>query len=391
MAKKALIVGGGIGGLAAALACERSGIQVELFERAAEFSELGAGIQLGPNVVKVLHSWGLKNALAEVAAFPDRLRIRSATSGHELGGLRLGHFAMTRYGSPYATIHRADLHTVLLDALRQQASAHLEVDCTVTGFEQNETGVVLKTSQGHSVLGDVLVGADGVWSRVRQQLLQDGDANPTGHLAYRAMVPQKHLPPNLRSQEITAWLGPRLHAVQYPVRGGEWLNVVVIVHGQVQGDPQHWDHSANAAQLRLHLAASCAPLKNLVAAIEHWRLWGLSIRAPMQGAHEMAQGRVALLGDAAHPMVPYLAQGAGMAIEDANELGRSLAESDRDVTDALKRYAYRRWQRNARVQARAIRNGQIFHATGIVRWGRDVLLRLLGERLLDMPWLYKAP
>lgn len=388
MTKRTLIIGGGIGGLAAALACSRAGAQLELFERAPEFTEVGAGIQLGPNVVKVLHGWGLKDALAAVAAFPERLQVRCAMSGTELGVLRLGAVAVARYGSPYATIHRADLHALLLETLNQKSGVRLNVDSTVTRFEQHDDGVTLHTDGGREFQGDVLVGADGLWSRVRQQLLNDGAPRATGHLAYRAMVPQHSLPKRLRSRQITAWLGPQLHVVQYPVRGGEWLNVVVIVHGRMEGDPQNWDHSANAAELRRAMAATCPPLQDLIQAIEHWRLWALSIRPPMRGAHEQAQGRVALLGDAAHPMLPYLAQGAGMAIEDADELGRALGSSSLDVPGALRHYAARRWQRNARVQARAIRNGQVFHASGAVRWGRDAAMKLLGERLLDVPWLY---
>lgn len=385
-----LISGGGIGGLAAALACARAGLPVALFERAAEFIEVGAGIQLGPNVVGVLHGWGLQDALAGVAAFPDRLQVRCATSGSELGVSRLGEISIARYGSPYVTIHRADIQALLLAAVQQQSNVQLNLASVVTRFEQHDDGVTLHTDDGREASGDVLVGADGLWSRVRQQLLNDGAPRATGHLAYRAMVPQHDLPERLRSQQITAWLGPGLHVVQYPVRGGEWLNVVAIVHGRTQGDPQNWDHSANAAELRRAMAATCAPLQDLIQAIDYWRLWALSIRPPMRGAHEQAQGRVALLGDAAHPMVPYLAQGAGMAIEDAHCLGRALATGDQDLPAALQHYAAARWQRNARVQAGAIRNGQIFHARGVVRWGRDAAMKLLGERLLDMPWLYRG-
>jgi salicylate hydroxylase len=376
--------------LAAALACFRGDFPVELYERAAEFSEVGAGIQLGPNVVQVLHSWGLKEALAGAAAFPDRLQVRCATSGSELGVLRLGDVALQRYGAPYATIHRADMHALLLDAVKAHGGVQLNVGCEVERFEQHDDGVTLQTVEGGEVQGAALVGADGLWSRVRQQLLNDGAPRATGHLAYRAMVPQLSLPPQLRSQQITAWLGPKLHVVQYPVRRGDWLNVVAIVHGRTKGDPQNWDHSANAAELNHAMAATCAPLQNLIHAIEYWRLWALSIRSPMRGAQEQAQGRVALLGDAAHPMVPYLAQGAGMAIEDANELARALSTPGLDVPAALKHYAERRWQRNAQVQAAAIRNGQIFHARGLLRWGRDAAMKLMGERLLDLPWLYRG-
>ncbi|MFZ3084655.1 FAD-dependent monooxygenase [Rhodoferax ferrireducens] len=396
MTEKALIVGGGIGGLAAALACVRAGVEVDLFERAAEFSEVGAGIQLGPNVTAVLHAWGLKDALASVAAFPARLQVRSATSGAELGVLTLGSVAQARYGFPYATIHRADLHALLLTALQSQTGVRLYVGSAAAGFVQHDDGVTLRMADGREAQGELLVGADGLWSTVRQQLLHDGKPLATGHLAYRALVPQSSLPERLRSQQVTAWLGPRLHVVQYPVRRGDWLNVVAIVQGRTVGEIESWDHSANASELQRHMAATCAPVQDLIHAIEQWRLWPLSIRLPMRGAHEQAQGRVALLGDAAHPMLPYLAQGAGMALEDAAELGRVLTRDgatqpvalSRDLPALLNQYARRRWQRNARVQARAIRNGKIFHATGPMRWGRDAAMKLLGESLLDLPWLY---
>ena len=395
-----MIAGGGIGGLAAALACSRAGNRVALFERAAEFSEVGAGIQLGPNVVSVLNHWGLKDELAAVAAFPPRLQVRSAATGGELGMLTLGPEIQARYGFPYATIHRADLHGLLLAALTSRSDVHLNVNSAVDRFEQQKDNekaredgnVRLHLSDGRETEGDLLVGADGLWSRVRRQLLGDGLPRPMGHLAYRALIPQSSLPANLRSQQVTAWLGPRLHVVQYPVRCGEWLNVVGFVHGAVAGDVQDWDHSANAADLRRAMGATCAPLLDLIHAIDAWRLWVLAIRPPMRGAHEQALGRVALLGDAAHPMVPYLAQGAGMAIEDAAELGRVLASDGAPlpIPALLRHYAQARWERNARVQARALRNGRIFHATGPMRWGRDASMKLLGERLLDVPWLYRG-
>jgi salicylate hydroxylase len=394
MTQQVLVAGGGIGGLAAALACTHGGAQVRLFEQAAQFSEVGAGIQLGPNVVRVLQGWGLGRALAGVAAFPQRLEVRHAGTGRELGVLRLGDITQQRYGAAYATVHRADLHGLLLEALRARSEARLTLSCQVGQVFQEPDAVTLQTPDGLQVQGDLLVGADGLWSRVRELLLHDGPPRATGHLAYRAMVPQHSLPERLRSQQVTVWLGPDLHVVQYPVRGGEWLNVVGIVEGQLPAEPmtpktpEPWDHHASASELRAAMAQTCAPLQDLMQAIEGWRRWALCDRVPMRGPHEQAQGRVALLGDAAHPMLPYLAQGAGMAIEDAAELGRVLAQPGGEVSAALQRYALNRWQRNARVQARAIRNGQIFHASGLLRWGRDAAMKLLGERLLDLPWLY---
>jgi salicylate hydroxylase len=392
--RKVQIAGGGIGGLAAALACAQAGHAVTLCERATEVSEVGAGVQLGPNVVKVLYDWGLKDALHQVAALPAQIQICSATSAKKLGCLRLGQSFEQRYGAPYLTVHRADLHGVLLRAVHATAGVDLHMGSAFCQLTQGQAGVSADFSDGLQTLSDIFIGADGGWSAVRKSLLNDGTPQPTGHLAYRAMVAQADLPAHLRSDQVTVWLGPRLHVVQYPVRGGDWLNVVAIVHGQAQGDMSCWDHSANAHDLQRCMALACSPLQDLVASIAFWRLWPLSIRPPMRGAHEHAKGRVALLGDAAHPMVPYLAQGAGMSIEDAAALAWAITPAGSPnnraevVSAQLQRYAQVRWARNAQVQARAIKNGQIFHATGLLRWGRDLAMKLLGESLLDMPWLY---
>ena len=392
--RKLLVVGGGIGGLSTALACARVGVDATVFERAAEFAEVGAGIQLGPNVVKVLDGWGLRAALTAVAAHPDRLQVRCAISGAELGVYRLGKGFEQRYGAPYLTIHRADLQALLLTALQHQGGVLIEAGRTATGLVQTQDEVRLQLNGELEVQGDVLVAADGLWSQIRQCLLNDGVPQPTGHLAYRAMVEQRCLPERLRCHSITAWLGPNLHVVQYPVRNGQWLNLVAIVHGQVPGERDDWDNTANTKDIQRGLANTCSPLRELIAAVEQWRLWPLSIRAPMSSAQEHARGRVALLGDAAHPMVPYLAQGAGMAIEDAAVLAEELSDASGSAGDSieqrLSRYAARRWRRNARVQARAIRNGEIFHATGLMRLGRNAAMAILGQRLLDMPWLYQG-
>ena len=394
MSLRLLVAGGGIGGLAAALAASRQGVAVKLIEKAAIFSEVGAGVQLGPNGVRVLQGWGLCSALEDVAAFPARLRVRDAFSGRDLGELQLGAAMTARYGAPYATIHRADLHQLLLQAV-QRSGAVLQLGAHVQRVQQTARAVNVQISDGSGTTEcDALLGADGLWSTVRQQLLGDGLPRGTGHLAYRALVPQSGLPAHLRTQDITVWMGPRLHVVQYPVRRGELLNVVAFVHGELgAGEAAGWDHSANAADLQLALTGTHAGLQELVQAIGHWRLWPMLDRAPMQSADQLAQGRIALLGDAAHPMRPYLAQGAGMAMEDAEALGQAMALAGGQtsaVPVALQRYAVNRWQRNARVQARALRNGRIFHAAGPMRWGRDAAMKLLGERLLDMPWLYGA-
>jgi salicylate hydroxylase len=391
-----VIAGGGIGGLAAALATSRAGCNVRLLERAAAFSEVGAGVQLGPNVTRLLHAWGLKDRLESVAAFSERLQVRSAEGGEVLGELPLGQAMATRYGAPYATVHRADLHGLLLEALTQHGDIKMHAGRALQSFSQSAEAVRLHTATGPDIECDALIGADGLWSTVRQQMLGDGLPQRTGHLAYRALIRQATLPSPLRTQDVTVWLGRRMHVVQYPVRGGDQLNVVAFVHGEVPeeaGALINWDHSANRPDLLAALGGTCAGLRSLIEAIPGWRLWVMYDRPPMHGAHQHALGRVALLGDAAHPMRPYLAQGAGMAIEDAAELGNALAQAKAvafDVPALLQRYALNRWQRNARVQARALRNGQVFHAEGVMRWGRDASIKLLGAKLLDMPWLYGA-
>ncbi|UJB67013.1 FAD-dependent monooxygenase [Acidovorax sp. YS12] len=393
MKKQVLIAGGGIAGLAAGIGAARAGWEVRLFERAAAFSEVGAGVQLGPNVVRRLQSWGLQGPLQAVAAFPPRLVVRCARSGARLGALALGQTAVQRYGAAYAAIHRADLHALLLQALRQQPDVHLNLEQAIEGYGASEDAVTVRTHCKKVIEGDALLGADGVRSRVRAQLLGDGPPRVTGHLAYRVVVPQAALPQALRTSEVTTWFGPRLHVVQYPVRRGELQNLVAIVEGPAPDDLDTWDHGANAADLESALAGTCTALQDVVrgvpAAGGGWRLWPLADRAPLRAPAQMAQGLVALCGDAAHPMRPYLAQGAGMAIEDAAELESALSMHDLEVPLRLRRYALNRWQRAARVQARSLRNGRIFHATGLVRWGRDLSMRLLGERLLDQPWLYR--
>jgi salicylate hydroxylase len=391
MNKSIVIAGGGIGGLAAALRCAAPEVAVHVVERAKAFSEVGAGIQIGPNVTRILKAWGLDTAVQSVAAFPDFLRVRQARSGAQIGQLRLGATAVARYGAPYVTVHRADLHEVLLQAVQGQARAHLILNQDVTGFAQHTDGVLVQLSNGEPMMAKALVGADGLWSQVRAQLLGDGAPHFTGHLAYRALLLQSELPAALRTQDVTVWWGPRLHVVQYPVRRGELLNLVAIVHGPAPSDTAPWDHAANAADLAHALGDVCSDLKALVEAAPAWRLWALCDREPMRGADQQAQGAVALLGDAAHPMRPYMAQGAGMAIEDADALGRCLALPGDDVPTKLAHFAQLRWQRNARVQHKAIRNGQIFHAQGLLGWGRDTSMRLLGEGLIDVPWLYGGP
>lgn len=391
-----LIAGGGIAALAAACAVAREGWEVRVYERAAAFAEVGAGLQLGPNVTRILHAWGLEDDLRAVAAYPERLQVRCADSGAELGALPLGARVLRRYGAPHVCIHRADLHALLARACAGSGRVHLNLGQTLTAFD--DQGAAVRARVGRlEVEGDALLGADGLLSTVRQQLLADGPPQPVGDLAYRALLNPAALPAAAHGNQVTLWLGPDLHVVQYPVRGGAAINVVAIVRGRASAaGGGAADEAARAtAELARAVRGCCTPLRALVEAApaaslnEHpWRRWVLAARPPVGAASQMARGLVALAGDAAHPMRPYLAQGAGMAIEDAAELAHALAMDAVDVPTRLARYALVRWQRCARVQQRSQRNGAIFHASGLVRAGRDASMRLLGERLLDQPWLY---
>lgn len=390
-----LVVGGGMAGLSAALVAQRAGLEVTLLEQASEFSEVGAGIQLGPNAVRVLHDWGLEAELRAVAAFPEALRVRDARSGGLLGRLTLGEVMRSRYGQPYATIHRADLHRILLQQIEGRVDCRLQQ--RVQGFEQDDKGVRLQAEDGTRYQADALLGCDGLWSRVRAQLLADGKPVFGGDLAYRGLVRMADLPPDLRRNEVTAWLAPGLHAVHYPVCSGDWMNIVVVVEGEIPSDPEGWDQAAQATRLRAALGAVHGDFGCLLDAVPCWRLWPLNARPPMSGPHEHAQGRVALLGDAAHPTRPYLAQGAAMALEDAWTLGRLLEQSRwrvagrLDWPGLLQALAQARWRRNGWIQERSRRNGRIFHARGPMRWGRNLAMGLLGERLIDVPELYRGP
>lgn len=395
MSLPVLVAGGGVGGLATALALSRVGLPVTVLEQATAFADVGAGIQLGPNAVRLLDSWGLGTALRTVAAQPQQLQVRDAHSGQRLGTLRLGNAMRQRYGHDYLCVHRADLHTLLLDAARQTGAS------IVPGFAiesiaemQGKTlacGINRSKNTEH-VGGQALVGCDGLWSVVRQHLLHDGPPRTTGHLAYRALLSANAAPIGVARQDVTVWLGPRMHVVCYPVRGGAWLNLVAVVHGQLAGaDPQRgWTHTADVPTLLAALPGAHSSLRDLVQAAPGWTRWVLHDRPPLLSAQAYAQGRIALLGDAAHPMRPYLAQGAAMALEDAAALAQAWQAAPHDVPQALQHYAAARWQRNARVQQKAQRNGRIFHAQGPLRLARNLAMRLGGERLLDTPWLYRG-
>lgn len=394
MNSSVLVAGGGIGGLAAAFALARQGVSLTVVEQAAAFGEVGAGLQLGPNALRVLTDWGLRGAVDAVAAWPDTLLVRDAAGGRTLGQMRLGSAFAQRHGQPYACLHRADLHALLRQAAQAQAGVEWRLATRVASVTERSDTVRVLLDNDEAVVCAAAIGCDGLWSRVRQAVVDTAAPVPTGHIAYRGLIPAAALPVALRAPRVQVWLGPRLHVVHYPVRRGEAFNLVAVVHaqGSAPDDAQSWSEPATRADLQAALGPLHRDLAAWLDAVPAWTRWVLHERVPLSGPHGMANGRLALLGDAAHPMRPYLAQGAAMALEDAWALGRLAgAPGLADWPQRFERYATLRWARNAQVQHRSRRNGTVFHARGPLRWARNAAMALLGERLLDNPWLYRGP
>jgi salicylate hydroxylase len=387
-----LISGAGIGGLGAALALARMGgdlgVKVTVLEQAEAFSEIGAGIQISPNAYQVLASWGLGDELKKAANFPEKLQVRSAASHKLLGQLTLGKAAQTRYGYPFATIRRADLHTLLLNAVRQQPNVELHANAKVSDIVEQNQQVTVATASGKNFTADLLIGADGLWSRVRQHVLGDAEPRSTGHTAWRALLPMADVHSELQQDQVTAWLAPDSHTIAYPVQQGKSLNLVYCAENRDKIDLQPAYLLPKVLSKVLQSVFQVATEKNA------WTRWDLFDRPPLTSSAEMfnpAHPRIALLGDATHPMLPYLAQGAGMALEDAQVVAICISKNIENIPTALQKYANTRWQRNAKVQMHAKRNGDIFHAKPPVSWTRDLAMLLLGEKLLDSPWLYRSP
>ena len=380
-----LIAGAGIGGLGAALALSQMGLKVTVLEQSNVFGEVGAGVQISPNAYKVLCAWGLADALRQTANFPERLQVRNATSYKLLGQLTMGESAQTRYGYPFSTFHRADLHTLLLNAVRQQPNVELHLNAKIVQISEDNQQVTVTTEAGGVFTVDALIGADGLRSRVRQHVLGDAEPRSTGHTAWRALLPLAEVPPELQQDQVTAWLAPDSHTIAYPVQQGKSLNLVYCAEKKGQIDLQP------AYLLPESLSKVLQKTFKIATETNAWTRWDLFDRPPLtssEGMFHAAHPHIALLGDAAHPMLPYLAQGAGMALEDAQALAMAMKQNPSDLPSALQLYAQSRWQRNAKVQARARRNGQIFHAKPPVSWVRDAAMGVLGEKIMDVPWLY---
>lgn len=386
MQHKTVIAGAGIGGLAAALGLARKGHASIVLERAPVLGEIGAGIQLGPNAFHSFDYLGVGDAMRKLAVYVDRLRMMDALTAEEIASIDLTEPFQKRFGNPYAVIHRGDMHRVLVEACRADPLIELRTGCAVTGYEEDGASVTALLQGGEHVTGNLLIGADGLWSNIRTQLVGDGAPRVTGHTAYRSVIPTEQMPEDLRWNAATLWAGPKCHIVHYPLSDWKSFNLVVTYHNNapepVAGKPVSQEEVLIGFQ-HVHPRA-----QDIIRHGKDWKLWVLCDRDPTDS---WTKGRVALLGDAAHPTLQYMAQGACMALEDAVCLSDEIAAHPGDHETALASYQHRRVTRTARIQlmSRAV-GDHIYHPAGVhARLRNEIMSAKSQEQWYDtLQWLY---
>ena len=379
-----LVAGGGIGGLAAALALTRQGWHVKVLEQSPQLGEIGAGIQLGPNAFAAFDALGVGEAARSRAVYTDEMVMHDALDETLVGRIPTGEAFRRRFGNPYAVIHRADVHQSLLEGAQASDRIQVLTSTQVQRVEQDEHGVTVHDSQGRQHRGVALVGADGVKSAVRRQYVGD-EARVSGHVVYRAVVDRKDFPADLQWNAASIWVGPDCHLVHYPLRGGEQYNVVVTFHSRQQ---EEWSvREGSREEVQAYFEGICPRARQLIDLPKDWKRWATADREPIAN---WTHGRVTLLGDAAHPTLQYLAQGACMAIEDAVTLGEALRVKGDELAPAFELYQRSRVARTARIVLSAREMGRIFHAKGVERLVRNDLWKgRTPERFYDaMEWLY---
>jgi salicylate hydroxylase len=379
-----IVAGGGIGGLAAALALVRQGFTVKVLEQAPHIGEIGAGIQLGPNAFHAFDALGVGDKARSRAVYTDEMVMHDALDETLVGRIPTGEAFRQRFDNPYAVIHRVDVHLSLLEGAQETGRVEFLTGTHVERVEQDADGVTVYDQHGNAYRGIALIGADGVKSVVRKQFVND-PPRVSGHVVYRAVIDKKDFPENLQWNAASIWVGPNCHLVHYPLRGGEQYNVVVTFHSR---DKEEWGVTEGSPEeVQSYFQGICPKARQLIELPKNWKRWATADREPID---TWSFGRVTLLGDAAHPTLQYLAQGACMALEDAVTLGEALRVNNNDFVKAFELYQRSRVARTARIVLSAREMGRIFHAKGVERLVRNDLWKGRGaERFYDaMEWLY---
>ncbi len=387
-ARPILISGGGIGGLSAALGLAKQGIPSLVLERAPELGEIGAGIQLGPNAFHAFDYLGIGEAARSTAVYVDKLLLMDAMSADKICSIPLDEPFRARFGNPYAVVHRGELHGVMLRGCEDHPLIELRTNAEVSGYERTSDGVEAILLDGERISGRALIGADGLWSKIRQQIVGDGMPRVTGHTTYRSVVPFDQMPEELRLNAATLWAGPKCHLVHYPLSGWKVFNLVVTYHNQapepVAGEPVTHEEVMRGFE-HIHPRA-----QQIIKIGQDWKKWVLCDRDPVMN---WVDGNVALLGDAAHPMMQYLAQGACMAMEDSVILSTECGATPDDIPGALQRYQEKRRLRTARVvlQAREV-GDHIYHPSGAHAALRNEMMsaKSADEWYDILDWLYAS-